>query len=470
MCHKFPEPELLDKATWRNRVLPNMALRLGLKMAGKYTAVSQDSIEASLLEEYNTYPDNALISQKDWSKIEAYYIKNAPKKLPPQIKSIAKSKSVFPFQVQSINIDDVKLPQVTLLEYDSYNSELYIGNYLKLYALKNDGTLSGEWKLDSYASDIQFSKDGKNPLLLSIGKLIPSNQKLGTLHRLGPSGILNHDSPIYNNLLRPVSFESADLNMDGKKDLILCSFGHTVGKLSWFDDYDESKEYILSVLPGTRKVEIADFNKDGKPDIMALMTQSYEGIKIFYNEGDNKFREEQVLEFSPVHGLSYFELTDFNGDGHLDILVTNGDNRDFSPIDKPFHGVRIYMNNTHNQFEESYFYPMYDCNKAMARDFDGDGDLDIIAASLFVDYNGESKVEDAVVYLTNNGALNFEASLMPNPSHANWLTMEVADFNKDGLQDVILGAFVYDINEMFSVISATGFSNLPQILLLTQKK
>jgi hypothetical protein len=127
------------------------------------------------------------------------------------------------------------------------------------------------------------------------------------------------------------------------------------------------------------------------------------------------------------------------------------------------------MNDTRNNFEEAYFFPMYDCNKAMARDFDGDGDLDIIAASLFVNYEGESKAQDAVVYLTDNGGLNFEASLLPNPSHANWLTMEVADFNKDGLLDVILGAFVYDINEMFSIISATGISNLPQILLLTQK-
>lgn len=107
-------------------------------------------------------------------------------------------------------------------------------------------------------------------------------------------------------------------------------------------------------------------------------------------------------------------------------------------IDKPYHGIRIYINNTKNQFEEAYFYPMYDCNRAMARDFDNDGDLDIVAASLFTDYEGESKAEDAVVFLRNDGKFNFKASFLPNPSHANWLTMEVTDFNQDGL----LGAFV----------------------------
>lgn len=326
MCHKFPEPQLLDKETWKNSVLPNMALRLGLKMAGKDGLMTKDTIEANLLKQYNTYPENTLVSGEDWSKIEAYYIKNAPKKLPLQVYTSTISETAFPFQVQSINIDNVKLPQVTLLEYDQYNSELYIGSYKKLYALKNNGELSAEWNLDSYASDIEFAKED-SPLLLSISKLTPSNQKLGGLVRWNKSDKSFNSTPFFSDLLRPVAFESSDLNLDGKKDLILCGFGHTVGKLSWYDNYDVSKEYVLSTLPGTRKVEVADFNKDGKPDIMALMTQSYEGIKIFYNQGENKFKEEQVLEFPPVHGLSYFELADFNGDGYQDIVVTNGDNR-----------------------------------------------------------------------------------------------------------------------------------------------
>lgn len=468
MCHKFPDPQLLDKETWKNKVLPNMALRLGLKLAGKDNFMTQDTIESKLLKEYNTYPDYELINKEDWSKIEAYYVNTAPKKLPSHNSSkILKTKN-FPFQVQSINIDNLKLPQVTLLKYNEYNSELYIGNFNKLYALKNNGVINHEWTLDTYASDIEFSKSN-NPLVLSIGKLTPSNQKLGRLDYLGSNVIISNSIPEFSDLQRPVYFENTDLNGDGKNDLIICSFGHTTGKLSWFESSDPSKEHILSTQPGTRKIEIADFNKDGKPDIMAMMTQSYEGIKIFYNQGNNNFKEEQVLEFSPIHGLSYFELADFNNDGYSDILVTNGDNRDFSPINKPYHGIRIYLNDTNNQFEEAFFYPMYDCNKAMARDFDNDGDLDIVGASLITDYS-DSQIEDAVVFLNNNGKLNFNASLLPNTTHGSWLTMEVADFDKDGLLDVILGAFVYDINEMFSIISATGISNLPQILLLTQKK
>lgn len=33
-CHAFPDPSLLDKQTWKNGVLPQMALRLGLNNTG----------------------------------------------------------------------------------------------------------------------------------------------------------------------------------------------------------------------------------------------------------------------------------------------------------------------------------------------------------------------------------------------------------------------------------------------------
>ncbi|QLG44760.1 FG-GAP repeat domain-containing protein [Costertonia aggregata] len=468
MCHKYTEPGLLDKATWANSVLPNMALRLGLQMAGKDNYIVSDSIEADILKKLNTFPDTPLISEKDWAAIVEYFVENAPEKLETYAKRPKKSKIDFPFETQSVTIDGSKLPQVTLLEYDEYNSELYIGDHLKLYALKNTGVLSGEWKLGSYASDIEFDPKS-DPTLLTIGKLVPSNQKLGELGSLSKNSDFFKGSPSFSTLRRPVNFLSADLNLDGNDDLIICNFGHTVGKLSWFDGKDATKEHILSTLPGTRKVEVNDFDKDGLPDIIAMSTQAYEGITIYYNQGKNVFKPIRVLEFTPVHGLSYFELADFNSDGHQDILVTNGDNRDFSPIDKPYHGVRVYMNNTKNQFEETFFYPMYDCNKAMARDFDNDGDLDIIASALFVDYKGESNIKDAVVYLNNTGKHDFYPILMPNPIHGNWLTMEAGDFNKDGLVDVMLGTFMYDINEMIRIGSATGIINFPQVLLLTNK-
>src|SRR4029077_15370304 len=142
----------------------------------------------------------------------------------------------------------------------------------------------------------------------------------------------------------------------------------------------------------------------GLPDIWALFAQGDERIILYTNKGDGRFEEKNILSFPAVYGSTYFELDDFNGDGLPDILYTCGDNADFSPVLKPYHGVYIFMNDGNNNFKQKYFFPMYGCFKAIARDFDKDGDLDIAAISFFADYNNHP--EESFVYLENKGGMD----------------------------------------------------------------
>ncbi|MCB0564242.1 MAG: VCBS repeat-containing protein [Phaeodactylibacter sp.] len=66
----------------------------------------------------------------------------------------------------------------------------------------------------------------------------------------------------------------------------------------------------------------------------------------FFNEIKNLQR--------PVFTL----FPDLNQDGREDILYVNGDNADYSIVDKPYHGVRLFLNNGNNEFSEKYFHPM----------------------------------------------------------------------------------------------------------------
>ncbi len=134
-------------------------------------------------------------------------------------------------------------------------------------------------------------------------------------------------------------------------------------------------------------------------DIIALMTQADERITLYINHGDFNFSPVTLLRFPAVYGSSYFEINDFNKDGFFDILYTNGDNFDFSTILKPYHGVRLFLNDGHQQFKESWFYPMYGASWAMARDFDQDGDLDIAAIAFFPDF--KSNPEQGFIYFEN---------------------------------------------------------------------
>lgn len=90
------------------------------------------------------------------------------------------------------------------------------------------------------------------------------------------------------------------------------------------------------------------------------------------------------MPFPPVYGSSYFELADFNKDGFEDIVYTCGDNADYSPVLKPYHGVYIFINDGKNNFKQAFFFSINGCYKAIPRDFDGDGKPDIILGNFSV--------------------------------------------------------------------------------------
>lgn len=126
---------------------------------------------------------------------------------------------------------------------------------------------------------------------------------------------------------------------------------------------------------------VRDLDGDGNLDIVALMAQGREGVYAFYNQGDGRFGTKPLLQFSPVFGCSDFTLADIDQDGDEDLLLVNGDNADFSPVLKPYHGVRVYRNEGDYEFAEAYYYPMYGATRILSQDFDADGDLDMAASA-----------------------------------------------------------------------------------------
>ncbi|MGN6352639.1 MAG: FG-GAP repeat domain-containing protein, partial [Parafilimonas sp.] len=94
-------------------------------------------------------------------------------------------------------------------------------------------------------------------------------------------------------------------------------------------------------------------------------------------------------------------------------------------------------NDKSNHFKQSYFFHIDGCYKAIAKDFDNDGDLDIATIAFFADYANEP--EEGFVYLKNIGNNNFEPYRLPETENGRWLTMEAADIDKDGRSDLILG-------------------------------
>ena len=461
-CHLFPEPPLLDKTTWKDRVLPNMGWRLGIRQKGEdpYTEMEKD--EAQLVKALKVFPDKAVIRLADWQKIVTYYLQTAPDKPLPQKPPPTFDSLLEGFHAEAISFSKIQMPQTSLLKYDSATALLFIGDGQgDLYALRSNLKLLATWKLESAPADIDFHSPG-SPRILCIGSVRPTQKTTGSFYPLEPANAAPAGLKRLDQLARPVAVETADLNADGKDDVIICQFGHHTGKLSWFDNSNPVKENVLKAEPGARRVAVRDFNGDGRPDIMALMAQSKEELLLFINQGGGKFSEKMIYQFPPVYGVSYFELADFNHDGHPDILLTNGDNWDLSPIKKNYHGIRILMNDGKNNFKIEHFFPFYGASKAVARDFDRDGDLDIAAIAFYDDPNEQAHT---FLYLENDGNLKFSSASIPAAEYGKWITMEACDFDRDGDQDIILGSFVYTVGELTKLLTK-GLESFPQVIIL----
>jgi hypothetical protein len=467
-CHELPDPSLLDSRSWEKGVLPAMGPRLGIFAYG-FQLYPNSRRDTNIGRGY--YPSQPLLSSDDWQHILDYYIASSPDSLPGQARKrqiALTGLSMFEVREPALRYDT---PSTTYIGVDTVAAERgvlsYDNKYRKMYRLSPDLRV-----IDSLADGggiVGMERQGQGWVSCDIGELAPNNGKSGKLERMGvgANSRWRVDSPaFFSPLARPVQAVSADLNGDGRMDWVVCEFGNLIGALTWLENKGDSGfvRHIIRAVPGAIRVIVNDYNHDGLPDLWVLFAQGDEGIFLFTNQGKGQFSEQTVLRFPPSYGSSYFELADFNKDGYPDILYTSGDNADFSPVLKPYHGVYIYLNDGQNHFSQRYFFPINGCYKAVARDFDGDGDLDIATISYFPDLNRQP--EEGFVYLENLGDFDFRPYSLPETERGRWLTMDVGDVDGDGRPDILLGNF-----SPYSRVTKAGvnFRKGPPFLLLKNR-
>ena len=471
-CHAFVSPELLTKNNWKD-VLPAMGHRMGIYRGGfRPDSLFDEGLSGTMVRDANIFPERPVMAKDDWRKIEQYYLENAPDTILPPLRNsrIRVGLPHFNYKEASFSNRPSLTTMVKILPANQgiVCSDGKAGRNLLTFLTPD---LQEKYSMRLESTPIHFYEKSNEVYLTTIGKgVFPTDAPNGAMQLL----VKNGSEPGYKleriaipNLRRPVFMAYADLNKDGLEDVVACEFGNQTGQLAWYENRgngDYTKR-MLREKPGAITAIIKDANNDGLMDIYVLMAQGDEGVFLYENKGSGKFQEKRLLTFLPLNGSQHIELVDFNKDGFDDIVYVCGDNADKTPILKRYHGIYIFLNDGKSNFRQSYFYQLNGAYKAMVRDYDLDGDLDIAAISFFPDYFRYP--EESFIYLENKGNLKFDDYSFPEASKGRWVVMDAGDMDADGDIDLVLGSFVYFIPQGDTTgLGKKWLSNGPSVIVL----
>jgi len=438
-CHLYPEPALLETEAWFDKVLPRMRLYMGMIKPD-----AEQMHNPELAGDTNIFLPAPLVSEEAWSQIETFYLAKSPdtqatlerSPLAPVLALFRPEPIAFGTPPSITTLVSIDAASKSLVFIDAKDG--------RLHGL--DGTSEAglraqpKWSVRTTNIITCLRTAGDARYLVGIGNFFPTDDLPAQVLRLEGSSGTGAVTLVKGDLPRTAHLEPGDFNGDGRMDFGLSVFGNLRGRFSWFEGQADGglNEHVLLEKPGAVKSIAHDFNGDGRLDLAMLCAQAEEALFIFENDGKGGFARREVFRRPPTFGHTDFELGDFNGDGRLDFLVVNGDNADFQTQPRPYHGLRIYTGQAEGGFAEAYFFPFHGAYRALGRDFDGDGDLDIAAVAFFPDYSLGKP--EPFAYLENKGGMKFEASTFASANIARWVSMDAGDLDGDGDIDLALGS------------------------------
>ena len=209
---------------------------------------------------------------------------------------------------------------------------------------------------------------------------------------------------------------AGDLNNDGNMDLV--ANGDYRRLIVYLGDGrgDFTASLVTDLENNARGTDLGDFDHDGDLD---MVRAAYSGgrVRLYPGNGDGTFAP--FLEIGDVGSDPYGVVAgDFDGDGHLDVIANEGGSGDSTLFlgqgDLSFSNAGLIASvdfNNHGAFD--------------AFDYDGDGDLDLVAAShtsrniYFYRGNGDGTFTNGVtVGTTTSHCLGISAPPLPPLTNA----------------------------------------------------
>ncbi len=282
------------------------------------------------------------------------------------------------------------------------------------------GDLNNDGRVDLY-----FAGYGANDNIISL------NQSSG--------GVLGFGTPTYISAVQaPGTPALGDLNKDGKLDVVQPGYNGGNGNANTVltrmgngdGTFQASSQLFTNPLPGagSKAAAIADVNGDGNLDVIAAVnaiggvSPRQGAVMTALGNGNGTFQMPASVSLVGADANPQSPLVlDINGDGHLDVLTSNGAS------------VSTLLGNGTATFATGIVNSNLHGYSLSAADLNGDGFTDLATAN----YYGDS----VDVALGNGDGTFAPASQIAMSSASRPYGLALADMNGDGLKDIVVGTY-----------------------------
>lgn len=233
----------------------------------------------------------------------------------------------------------------------------------------------------------------------------------------------------------------ADLDADGDLD-VACSSWRFGNRFDWFENVGSPgagetwlRHEVEGMIGETRTIAVADFNRDGKPDLLGT-SRTGNQVVWFANSGKPATEpwKKTVIDgktVAPAHG----HPADIDGDGDLDVLMAYGIVAPVGADSPESHQVAWHENvgqpGLGTEWKKHLIAGGFPQGfEAVAGDLDGDGDQDVVATGW--------SPSGQLAWFENSG--DPKTGWKQHPIKQNWsnaVTVILADLDKDGRLDIV---------------------------------